>query len=268
VILSAAPSPDFTIDFTGSSDRHTGCLNAVPAIVRSAVLYVLRLFLPSDTPTTSGLLNPVKLLLRPGSILDPPRGSAVAGGNVETSQAIVEALLLALGNLGWDVPASSQGTMNNILLGSIESAAGLRFTFYETIGGGAGASKSGPGISGIQTHMTNTRNTPIEALEREFPIRIRKYQFRDGSGGSGGNHGGDGIVREYEILEPTRCTILSGHRLDGPPGSNGGTPGSPGRNVLVRDGVENALPGRVMIDLCPGDILRIETPGGGGWGEE
>jgi N-methylhydantoinase B len=257
---------ELIFDFTHSSEQHPGCLNATPAIVRSAVLYCLRLFLPPDTPTTSGLLKPVKIRLMKGSVLDPHPGAAVAGGNVETSQAIVEAVLSAFGDLGWNVPAASQGTMNNVLLGGRMLDGDSEFSFYETIGGGAGASRASPGVSGIQTHMTNTRNTPVESLERAFPLRVRSYCIRRGSGGDGINRGGDGIVREYEILVPTRCTILSGHRTSGPPGAEGGSAGSMGRNLLIRDGVEIELPARLMNDLKPGDILRIETPGGGGWG--
>jgi N-methylhydantoinase B len=266
VELALGTYPRLVMDFRGSSDQHPGCLNAVPAIVRSAVLYALRLFLPPDTPTSSGLLKPISILLRKGSVLDPNPGAAVAGGNVETGQAIVGALLQALGGLGWDVPAASQGTMNNVLLGGVDPATGESFSFYETIGGGAGATGKRDGASGIQTHMTNTRNTPIEALERAFPLRIRSYGLRANSGGRGRRCGGDGIVREFEILAPTRCTILSGHRSEGPPGANRGEPGAPGRNVLIRGGIEKELPARVMIDLEPGDILRIETPGGGGFG--
>jgi len=254
------------IDFTDSSDRHPGCLNATPAIVRSAVLYTLRLFLPPDTPTTSGLLNPVDIRLRKGSVLDPPDGSAVAGGNVETSQAIVEALLLAFGELGWDVPASSQGTMNNVLLGSAGESGGEGYSFYETIGGGAGASANSDGASAIQTHMTNTRNTPVEVLERTYPLRVRRYAIRRGSGGNGLKKGGDGIIREFEILEDSRLTILSHHRCEGPPGANGGCAGKPGENILISDGNEEMLPSRIMTDLRPGDIIRIKTPGGGGYG--
>ena len=260
VELSHLPETKLTFDFTRSSDQHLGCLNANEAIVRSAVLYSLRLFLPDDTPTTSGLLEPVKISLRKGSLLSPNPGAAVAGGNVETSQAIVEAVLHALGDCGWDVPASSQGTMNNVLLG------GDGFSFYETIGGGAGAIQGYHGASGIQTHMTNTRNTPIEAIERVFPIRIKSYRIRDGSGGNGEFRGGDGIMREFEVLEKCQCTILSGHRQKGPSGIGGASDGHPGRNILIRDGIETELPSRAMIELNPGDVLKIETPGGGGYG--
>lgn len=254
------------MDFTKSSDQHPGCLNAVPSIVNSAVLYSLRLFLPPDTPITSGLLAPVSIKLRDGSVLNPEKGAAVAGGNVETSQAITESVLMALGQLGWDVPASSQGTMNNILLGNLEGSD-FNFSFYETIGGGAGAGSDYPGASGIQTHMTNTRNTPIEAIERTMPVRIRSYGFRKNSGGKGRMSGGDGIIREFKILTQTRLTILSHHRKNGPEGASGGYRGAPGRNILIRNGEETVLPARTMIDLRAGDILRIETPGGGGFGK-
>jgi len=265
--LQHDPTPHLEIDFSNSSDRHPGCLNAVPAIARSAVIYTLRLFLPDDTPVTSGLLEPVSIVLRDGSILNPPEGAAVAGGNVETSQAIVEAFLLALGNLGWEIPAASQGTMNNILLGNPPHVTKEKFSFYETIGGGAGATHDKHGASAIQTHMTNTRNTPIEALEREYPLRVVRYGIRSGSGGKGLKNGGEGIVREFKVLNETRLTILSHHRTLGPPGVNGGQSGMPGRNVLIRKGKETELPARVMIDLEPGDIIRIETPGAGGYGE-
>jgi len=265
VTLTKNPEPKIEFDFTESSDVHPGCLNAVPAIVNSAVIYSLRLFLPEDTPVTCGLLKPVAIKLRKGSVLDPEPGAAVAGGNVETSQAIVECVLDALAGLGWDSPASSQGTMNNVLMGSIDTGDGS-FSFYETIGGGAGAFTNYHGESGIQTHMTNTRNTPIEALEREFPIRVKSYSLRGGSGGDGKWRGGDGIIREFEILVPTRLTILSHHRNEGPSGRSGGGPGKPGRNILIRDGVETELPSRVMVYLMEGDVIRIETPGGGGYG--
>jgi len=265
VQLTGDPVSHLDIDFTHSSTQHPGCLNAVPAVVRSAVIYTLRLFLPADTPTTSGLLRPVTIRLGERTVLNPSTGAAVAGGNVETSQAIVEALLIALGDAGLDIPASSQGTMNNVLIGTVDFSGGRAFSFYETIGGGAGATGSANGASGIQTHMTNTRNTPIEALEREFPLRIGSYAIRTGSGGEGKHRGGDGIVREYEILAPARLTILSHHRTFGPPGAFGGGPGLPGRNTLIRNGVETILPARAMIDLVPGDILRIETPGGGAY---
>ncbi|MCK4719833.1 hydantoinase B/oxoprolinase family protein [bacterium] len=253
------------IDFTKSSDQHPGCLNAVPSIVNSAVLYCLRLFLPPDTPITSGLLLPVRIHLRDGSVLNPLEGAAVAGGNVETSQAITEAVLIALGKLGWDVPASSQGTMNNVLMGN-SPGSDFNYSLYETIGGGAGATSDSPGASGIQTHMTNTRNTPVEAIERTVPLRIKSYGFRYDSGGNGIYPGGHGIIREYEILTPTRLTILSQHRKYGPDGASGGGPGKCGRNILIRDGHEKELPARTMVDLIEGDILRIETPGGGGYG--
>jgi N-methylhydantoinase B len=266
VTLEKNPRPRLKVDFSKSSDQHPGCLNAVPAIVRSAVIFTLRLFLPPDTPVTSGLLEPVDLQIRQGSVLNPGSGAAVAGGNVETSQAIVEALLLALGNMGWDIPAMSQGTMNNVLLGNI-GKSDRTFSFYETIGGGAGGSYEKQGESGIQSHMTNTRNTPIETLEREYPLLVREYSFRDMSGGNGKNYGGDGIVREIEILSPAKLTILSHHRKTGPSGAMGGEPGKPGKNILIRDGKETELPARVMVDLKAGDIIRIETPGGGGYGK-
>jgi N-methylhydantoinase B/oxoprolinase/acetone carboxylase alpha subunit len=195
-------------------------------------------------------------------VLKPSDGAAVAGGNVETSQAIVEALLKALGNIGWESAASSQSTMNNVLFGN------GNFSFYETIGGGAGASDGCNGASGIQTHMTNTRSTPVESIEREYPLRIVRYMVRENSGGGGLFYGGNGVVREFEILEDCECTVLSNHREAGVEGMNGGGNGKAGKNLLVREGVELELDSRVMMELREGDKLRIETPGGGGYGSD
>jgi N-methylhydantoinase B/oxoprolinase/acetone carboxylase alpha subunit len=164
------------------------------------------------------------------------------------------------------MPAASQGTMNNVTLGGADPATGRRFAYYETIGGGMGGRPGLAGLSGVHTHMSNTRNTPVEAIERYLPLRIRQYRLRRGSGGDGAAPGGDGIVREYEILTDTSVTVLSERRRRGPYGARGGADGAPGRNTLIRGGQEEAVPGKVQLNLRAGDRLRIETPGGGGWG--
>jgi N-methylhydantoinase B/oxoprolinase/acetone carboxylase alpha subunit len=204
----------------------------------------------------------VTIRIPPGSLLDPPDGAAVAAGNVATSQRVVDVLLGALG-----LSAASQGTMNNVTLGGNDVRTGARFAYYETLGGGMGGRNGLPGISGVHTHMSNTRNTPVEAIEHYLPVRIRQYRLRAGSGGAGAYPGGEGLVREYEALTPTTVTVLSDRRERAPYGVLGGAPGGCGRNTLIRaDGTEQRLAGKVSLVLQPGDRLRIETPGGGGYG--
>jgi N-methylhydantoinase B/oxoprolinase/acetone carboxylase alpha subunit len=195
------------------------------------------------------------------------RPSAVAGGNVEASQRITDVVLGALAlALPGRLPAASQGTMNNVTLGGRQPGTGRPFAYYETIGGGMGARPGLDGISGVHTHMSNTRNTPIEAIEHVLPVRIQRYGLREGSGGAGRWRGGEGIVREYEALTETDVTVLSDRRIGAPYGAAGGPPGACGRNTLIRDGVETPLPGKVRLTLRAGDRLRIESPGGGGYG--
>jgi len=202
-----------------------------------------------------------------GTIVNARRPSAVAGGNVETSQRITDVVLGALGRALPDrVPAASQGTMNNVTLGGTDPRTGRRYAYYETMGGGMGARRGLDGLSGVHTHMSNTRNTPAEALEHYLPVRIRQYAIRKGSGGDGASRGGDGLVREYEMLTDTSVTVLSERRRGRPYGVLGGEPGQPGRNTLIRDGKEQPLPGKIELQLREGDRLRIETPGGGGYG--
>lgn len=270
------------IDFTGTAGVHPASFNATEAIVRSAVLYVLRLLVDEPLPLNEGLLEPIQLhvptgLLRPMFHADPARCPAVGAGNTETSQRLVDVLLEAFG-----VCAASQGTMNNVLYGieapgaggssaaSIGTSARGRlapFGAYETIGGGAGATPSGPGASAAHVHMTNTRITDAEVLERRYPVRIERFAVRRGSGGAGLHRGGDGIVRETRFLAPMSLSILSQRRLIAPPGAAGAEPGQPGRNTLVRvRGGEEELGPCAAVELEAGDLLRIETPGGGGWG--
>jgi N-methylhydantoinase B len=254
-------------DFRGTSGRTRGPLNANPAIVRSAILYVVRSLCPDDLPANDGLLGPVTIAVPAGSLLDPgPGGSAVSGGNVETSQRIVDAVLGALARaVPGRVPAASQGTMNNLAL-SGALADGRPFTYYETVAGGAGGHPYRAGASGIHTHMTNSLNTPVEALERALPVRVVRYGYRRGSGGAGERPGGDGIVRELEALAPLEGTFLADRRRSGPWGLAGGEDGRPGEDRIVRGGRVEPLPAKGRFDLAAGDRIRIETPGGGGWG--
>lgn len=255
------------VDFAGTDSALEGPLNANPAIVRSAVFYVIRALLEEDAPANDGILAPLEIAVPAGSLLDPPWGSPVAAGNVETSQRIVDVVLGALaGAIPDRVPAASQGTMNNLALGGA-GAGGRPFTYYETVAGGAGGHPDGPGASGVHTHMTNSLNSPIEALERALPVRVRRYAYRSGSGGAGDNPGGEGLVREIEALAPLEVTILTERRTRGPWGLAGGEPGAPGRNRRIRgDGSIEDLAGKAILRLSSGDRLSVETPGGGGWG--
>jgi N-methylhydantoinase B len=255
------------VDFSGSSPAVAGPLNAVRAIVESAVWYVVRGLAGADVPVNSGAFAPVQVVVPRGCFLDANPPHAVAGGNVETSQRIVDVFLGAMAQaLPNVVPAASQGTMNNVTVGGFDPAHEGPFTYYETVGGGAGAGPKGDGLSGVQVHMTNTRNTPIEALEYAYPIRVRRYGLRQGSGGLGQHRGGDGLIRELEFLCPAEVTILSERRVTAPYGLCGGEAGALGRNVLVVDGKEHELPGKAQFRVGPGDVLSLRTPGGGGWG--
>ena len=251
------------IDFSGTSDQHSGNLNATPAIVRSAVLYVLRLALQQDLPLNEGLLEDVDIVLPEGSFLNPSfhdeaaRCPAVVGGNVEVSQRVVDALIKALG-----LQACSQGTMNNFLFGN------SHFGYYETICGGTGAGPGFAGASAAHSHMTNTAITDAEVLERRYPVRLREFSIRKDSAGQGEQPGGEGIVREFEFLQPLTVSLLTQHRTTRPFGMNGGGSGSAGKQTLVRaDGTTVELPSSTTFDVSPGERVRIETPGGGAWGE-
>ena len=255
------------VDFTGSDPQTTGGVNANFAITLSATLYAFRCLVREDVLYNAGIGRVVRVVAPEGTIVNAVRPSAVAGGNVETSQRITDVVLGALAQALPDrLPAASQGTMNNVTLGGRHPATGQPFAYYETIGGGMGARPGLDGISGVHTHMSNSRNTPIEAIEHDLPVRVRTYAIRQGSGGSGRWRGGDGIVREYEALADIEVTVLSDRRVGAPYGARGGAPGQPGRNILIRDGVETVLPGKARLTLAPGDRLRIESPGGGGYG--
>ena len=255
------------VDFSGTHRQVKGSINAVRAITLSAVLYVFRSLTKEDIPTNAGCLRPIEVIIPEGTVVDAKYPCAVAGGNVETSQRIVDVLLGALSKADPEtIPAASQGTMNNISIGGFDETKNENFTYYETIGGGNGASKYGNGESGIHSHMTNTMNTPIEAIEFEYPLRIKKYSIRKDSGGKGMKNGGDGIIREIELLCRAELTILSERRLFRPYGLNGGNRGTVGINKII-SGNERKLPGKFHQFLKKGDIIHIETPGGGGYGK-
>jgi N-methylhydantoinase B/oxoprolinase/acetone carboxylase alpha subunit len=257
-----------TIDFTGSAAQVGGSVNANYAMTLSACLYAFRCLVGDDILYNAGVSRPLTVVAPEGSVVNARRPAAVAGGNVETSQRITDVVLGALGRAWPDrLPAASQGTMNNITLGGTNPATGKPFAYYETIGGGMGGRRGLPGLSGVHTHMSNTRNTPIEAIEHYLPVRIRRYGLRTDSAGAGKYPGGNGIVREYEMLTDTSVTLLSERRRGAPYGAQGGKPGGRGRNTLIRDGKEQSLPGKVEVQLRRGDRLRIETPGGGGYGD-
>ena len=257
------------LDFTKSGDQVKGSVNAVRAITVSAALYVFRCLVSEDVPANAGCLRPIEINTRPGSVVDAEFPSAVAGGNVETSQRIVDVILGALARAMPDkIPAASQGTMNNVTIGGHDSIKNRPFAYYETLGGGTGAGVSRRGESAVHSHMTNTLNTPVEAMEYAYPFLVREYSVRRGSGGAGRMPGGDGLVREIELLVDAETTVLSERRRRGPYGLAGGEPGSPGKNVIISKSGEAEKPGKFNSPLKAGDRLRIETPGGGGYGEK
>ncbi len=256
------------VDFTGSAPQVRGPINAVEAITVSAVYYVFRCLIPMNVPASWGILQPITVTAPLGTVVNARPPAAVAGGNVETSQRIVDTVLLALSKAGAPVPAASQGTMNNITIGGTDRRTGKQFAYYETVAGGMGARPGLDGIDGIHTHMTNSLNTPAEAMEYAYPMRVRRYAIRRGSGGSGRFRGGDGIVRELELLTDARVSILSDRRKIGPYGLDGGEPGALGRTVLITESGERVLAGKDSTHAKEGDRIRIETPGGGGWGQK
>jgi N-methylhydantoinase B/oxoprolinase/acetone carboxylase alpha subunit len=257
-----------TVDFTGTAAQTSGGVNANLAITMSATLYAFRCLITEDVLYNDGIARPIKVIAPEGSVVNARHPSAVAGGNVETSQRITDVVLGALSKaLPGRIPAASQGTMNNVTLGGTNPLTGQPFAYYETAGGGMGGRPGLPGLSGVHTHMSNTRNTPIEAFEQAFPLRIRTYALRQGSGGAGAFPGGEGLIREYEVLTETSATILTERRNSQPYGVQGGQAGGSGRNSILRaNGEVEPLPAKARINLHPGDRLRIETPGGGGYG--
>ena len=264
----ASATPLVTVDFTGSDPQVEGSVNAVAAITYSACFYVFRCLLAEDVPAAAGLMRPIRLIAPEGTIVNARPPAAVAGGNVETSQRIVDALLRALAHAIPDrIPAAASGTMNNLTIGGLDPRTGEPFTYYETIAGGMGARPGKAGVSGVHTHMTNSLNTPAEALEYAYPLRVRTYSLRPDSGGKGKFSGGDGIVREIEVLTDCEVTLLADRRFRGPWGLSGGAEGEPGKTTIIRrDGSLESIPGKFSTHLRAGERVRIETPGGGGWG--
>ena len=259
------------VDFTGTAPQTEGPLNAVEAITRSAVLYVFMCLLPSETPANDGCFAPLHIVAPSGTLVNATPPSAVAAGNVETSQRIVDVMFGALARaLPARIPAASQGTMNNVSFGGIHELTGAPFAYYETLAGGMGGRPGSAGLSGVHTHMTNSLNTPVEALEHVLPVTIRRYALRRGSGGGGANPGGDGLIREYEFLSRAEVTLLSERRRLAPWGLSGGSHGRAGEDSIVSkgDGDEKAMPGKFRAVLKAGDIMTIRTPGGGGWGKK
>jgi len=254
------------VDFSGSAPQVRGPINAVEAITVSAVYYVFRCLIPLDVPASWGILQPIKVTAPLGSVVNARPPAAVAGGNVETSQRIVDTVLLALSKTGALVPAASQGTMNNLTIGGTDWRTGKQFAYYETVAGGMGARPGLDGIDGIHTHMTNSLNTPAEAMEYAYPMRVRRYGIRHGSGGGGRFRGGDGVVREVELLTEAQVTILSDRRIIAPYGLKGGNSGATGRTTLITENEERVLAAKDSVQAKAGDRIRIETPGGGGWG--
>jgi N-methylhydantoinase B/oxoprolinase/acetone carboxylase alpha subunit len=251
------------VDFAGSSPQVAGSVNANYAVTVAASMYCFRCLLPQGIPYNSGLLRAIRVIAPERSVVNAGEPAAMAAGNVETSQRITDVVLGALAKAAPDrIPAASSGTMNNLTIGGFDARRNRPFAYYETIAGGMGASAVGPGISARHTHMTNSWNTPVEAFEHEYPLRLRSYRLRRGSGGEGQHHGGDGIIRAMEFLTDCDVTILSDRRDRGPYGLSGGAPGCPGRNSL--NGTQ--VPAKTRFEAHAGDVLKIETPGGGGWG--
>lgn len=255
-VTVAARDGMLRLDFTGTSPMVRGNVNCPIAVTRAAAVFVLRTLLDDDVPTNDGIARAVELVVPPGSAIDARWPAAVAAGNVEMSQRITDTLFAALAHAGVDVPAQGQGTMNNVTFG------GDGWTFYETLGGGQGASAHGPGPSAVHVGMSNTRNTPIESLERAYPIRIDEYAVRRGSGGSGRHPGGDGVVRTYRVLSRCTVTLVTERRRHRPAGARGGGDGAAGANLLNGQ----PLPAKCRVELSPGDVVTVMTPGGGGWG--
>jgi len=265
---SASSEAAVTVDFTGSDPQVEGSVNAVQAITYSACFYAFRCLLADDVPAAAGLMRPIRVIAPEGTIVNARPLAAVAGGNVETSQRIVDVLLRALAQAIPDrIPAAASGTMNNLTIGGIDPRTGKPFAYYETIAGGMGARPHKRGVPGVHTHMTNSLNTPAEALEYAYPLRVRQYSLRPGSGGTGKHQGGDGIIREIEVLTDCEVTLLSDRRTRGPWGLNGAADGAPGKTTVIRkDGSTETMPGKFSTRLCTGERIKIESPGGGGWG--
>jgi len=251
------------LDLRACASQVQGNVNCPESVAAAAAYYCFRCLMPEEAPACSGLFRRIKLKTRLGSIVNARRPAAVAGGNVETSTRLVDLVFGALARAApMQIPAASQGTMNNIAMGCIDAGSGERWDYYETLAGGMGAGPRKNGLSAVHSHMTNTLNTPVESLEMHYPLRVRSYAIRQHSGGDGEHRGGDGLSREYEFLGPTRLSLISERRRYAPWGLGGGKPGEKGMNLLNG----NVLPGKCTVDVEAGDRLTISTPGGGGWG--
>jgi N-methylhydantoinase B len=257
------------VDFSGSGPQVASSMNAVFAITYSATYYVFRCLLPEDAPANAGLMRPISVEAPERRIVNASFPAAVAAGNVETSQRIVDVLLRALAQaIPNKIPAASSGTMSNLTIGGIDPRTGKPFAYYETIAGGMGARPNADGLSGVHTHMTNSLNTPVEALEYAYPFRVRRYSYRPGSGGNGKFRGGDGLVREIELLADAQVTLLSDRRKIQPYGLAGGKPGAGGKAIHISGNESREIPAKSSFQAKKGNVVRIETTGGGGWGRQ
>ncbi|HEU5023265.1 MAG TPA: hydantoinase B/oxoprolinase family protein [Bryobacteraceae bacterium] len=255
------------VDFTGSDPQAAGPVNANFAIAVAAAMYCFRCLISTDVPYNAGLLRAIQVIAPDRTVVNAGPPAAMAAGNVETSQRITDVILGALAQAVPDrIPAASSGSMNNISFGGWDRIRNRPFSYYETIAGGMGASAGADGRSAVHTHMTNSWNTPIEAFEHEYPLQVESYRIRPGSGGAGAHRGGDGIIRELRFLEETEITILSDRRARGPWGLEGGEDGKPGVNELIVNGRTSKLGAKTRVTAKPGSVLRISTPGGGGFG--
>jgi N-methylhydantoinase B/oxoprolinase/acetone carboxylase alpha subunit len=268
VVTLSVEGDSARIDFTGTCDQVPGSVNANQAITLSAVMYCFRVIVPFPIPSNYGTIQPLELIAPEGTLVNARLPAAVAGGNVETSQRIVDVMLGALAQaMPGRIPAASYGSMSNLTLGGMDPRTGREYAYYETIAGGMGARPEAEGLDATHCHMTNSLNTPIEALEHAYPFRVTRYAVRRGSGGAGRYRGGDGIEREIEVLGPAQVTILSDRRVHAPYGLEGGDPGEPGRNTLFGPGGEaHDLGGKASVSADEGSTIAIHTPGGGGYG--
>ena len=258
-----------TLDFAGSSAQRRGNINAVAPMTHSAVFFAVKVLTDATIPANAGLLRPIEIRIPPGSFLDAQPPAAVCAGNTETSQRISDTVLKAFALLAPDrIPAASQGTMNLIGVGGTDPRSGRPYAYIETIAGGQGGRPQGDGMDGVQCNMTNTMNTPVEALEIAYPLRVERYEIRAGSGGAGQHRGGHGVIRALTVLDhEARVSLQSDRRRFAPYGLNGGGDGTPGRNwVRDAEGRMRELPGKISLTLQPGETVGVETPGGGGWG--
>ena len=257
------------LDFAGSAPQRRGNINAVAPMTHSAVFFAVKILTDPSIPTNAGTFRPVEIRIPDGCFLNAQRPAAVCAGNTETTQRVVDAVLKVFAQFAPErIPAASQGTMNLISVGGRDPRNGRAYTYVETIAGGQGGRPMGPGMDGVQCNMTNTMNTPVEALEISYPLRVERYELSEGSGGAGQHRGGDGVVRALRVLDhDARVSLQSDRRIFSPYGLHGGSDGSRGRNIVIgRDGKEKSYPGKATLTLGSGEMVVVQTPGGGGWG--